>query len=130
VNGGSGDVFCGRVLNQPEQLTSSAQGSQIHFIVPQNGKYPLSVTEKYLAQRSEWTIHPCNRCGMSELFDPPSELIRIVFPNLPEGTSLETFTAFCGACGGVQAVEKKIYQLPGQTTDKTIAKRKWWKFWA
>ena len=49
-------------------------------------------------------IHPCNECGLSELFDAPSDLIRKVFPNLPEDGVMDKFTALCPKCGGWQVV--------------------------
>lgn len=38
------EIFSGVVLNKPSQLPSVAQGSQIQFIVPEGGQYPLQVT--------------------------------------------------------------------------------------
>jgi len=109
------NIFSGRVLNQPNQLTSVSEGSNILFIVPDSGDYPLLVTEKYLQERSEWIIHPCDRCGLSELFDPPSVLIRAKFPNVPTTGAISMFTAFCGFCGGVQGVENKSYNSYSET---------------
>jgi hypothetical protein len=63
------------------------------------------VTQKYLKERERWIVHPCDRCGLSDLFDAPSDLIAKVFPTLPSGGAMEKFTAFCGVCGGVQVVE-------------------------
>ena len=65
--------------------------------------------EQYLKERENWIIHPCNKCGLSELFDPPSELIKIVFPSVygREDMMMEKFTAFCGACGGMLVVENR-----------------------
>jgi hypothetical protein len=62
------------------------------------------VTDKYLRERGAWTVHPCRQCGLSELFDAPSDLIRVVFPNTPPDAQLSMFTAFCALCGGVQVV--------------------------
>ncbi len=105
VNGCDGDVFTGRVLNQPTQLCKVQQGQQIRFIIPARSEHPVLVTDKYLRERPSWTIYPCQRCGFSELFDAPSDLMRVVFPNLSEGEVMEMFTSLCPLCGGVQVVE-------------------------
>jgi hypothetical protein len=102
-----GDVFLGRVLNQPHGLSSIRKGSEIQFLVPEGGKYPLMVTDKYLLERSNWDIEPCQGCGLSELFDAPSELIQAIFPNTPPDFQMERFSAFCGMCGGVQLITAK-----------------------
>src|SRR5215467_14273274 len=107
VTGCDGDVYAGRVLNQPSQLRTVQQGQQIRFIMPEGGKHPVLVTEKYLRERSAWTIHPCQKCGLSELFDAPSDLMRVVFPNAPAESVMEAFTSFCPLCGGVQVIELK-----------------------
>lgn len=109
ITGCDGDIFRGIVLNQPHQLTSVTANAEILFIVPDSGEYPLLVTEKYLQERSEWIIHPCNQCGLSELLDAPSDLIRAVFPNQPTDAVMNAFTAFCGVCGGVQIVQNQSY---------------------
>jgi hypothetical protein len=98
------DVLKGRVLNQPNQLTKVRADDLISFVVPSGGRHPLLVTEQYLRERNDWLIHPCDRCGLTELFDPPSVLMRAAFPAMPADARMEGFTAFCGACGGVQLV--------------------------
>jgi hypothetical protein len=70
--------------------------------------FPVLVTEKYLSERGDWKIHPRRRCGMSELFDAPSELHRVVFPDMPPDCRSVLFTALCPLCGGVQGVESLI----------------------
>jgi hypothetical protein len=107
VTDGEGDLFAGTVLNQPVNLTSVSAGDSIRFIVPGSGKYPLLVTEKYLLERPDWVIHPCDRCGLTELLDAPSDLIRAVFPFLSDADQTQMmFTAFCGCCGGSQVVQR------------------------
>lgn len=119
------DVFTGEVLNEPEQLASVRRGDRVRFVVPSSGPLPLMVRANYLAERARWLIHPCDRCGMSELFDAPSDLIAKVFPTLPAGQEPEMFTAFCGACGGVQAVELAA----SAAADPPVATKAWWQFW-
>ena len=107
-----GDIFAGRVLNQPKQLSTVRQGQQIRFIMPAGSEHPILVTDKYLRERPSWIIHPCQKCGFSELFDAPSDLMRVAFPNVPEDAIMEAFTSFCPMCRGVQAIEFR------ETTDE------------
>ena len=73
--------------------------------MPAGGEYPVLVTDKYLIERPSWTIHPGKKCGFSELFDAPSDLILVVFPNIPADDVMEAFTSFCPLCGGIQVLE-------------------------
>jgi hypothetical protein len=106
ITGNEGDLFTGVVLNQPEEVRSVSAGSSIQFRVPASGEPLLMVTEKYLLERSDWTIHPCDRCGLSELFDAPSDLIRAVFSPGHERLAPQLFSAICGWCGGTQLVQR------------------------
>lgn len=107
ITGCSANVFRGLVLNQPRQLLSVSPGAEISFVVPDSGEHPLMVSDKYLAERRNWVIQPCAKCGLSELFDAPSDLQKIVFPSMPPDATMKMFTAFCGLCGGVQVVQHK-----------------------
>jgi hypothetical protein len=132
VTGVSGEVFRGRVLNQPHHLQSVRQGSEIKFVVADGAEFPVMVTEKYLRERGTWVIHPCRKCGLSELFDAPSDLMRAAFPDLPAGAQMSMFTSFCPLCGGVQGVESKDNPAPheGEPAPAPQAvKRPWWKLW-
>jgi hypothetical protein len=106
VTGVTNDVFEGTILNVPTQLNLS-QGAAIRFVVPKGGPHPVMVDDQYLRERSSWTVEPCDKCGFTELLDAPSRLVAAVFPGLPAGSSLDAFTAFCGLCGGVQAVQRR-----------------------
>jgi hypothetical protein len=107
VTGGEQDIFRGRVLNKPHHLTTVAEGSEILFVAPAGSEHLLMVTRKYLQERPNWTIVGCKRCGLSELFDAPSDLIRVVFPGTPPGALMRSFTARCGNCGGFQLVKSR-----------------------
>jgi hypothetical protein len=107
VTGMDGDLFWGRVLNQPHNLQTVRRGDEIKFVMPEGWLAPILVTEKYLRERGAWIIHPCPQCGLSELFDAPSDLIRVVFPNPPLDAEISRFTATCPQCGGVQCVESR-----------------------
>lgn len=105
VTSAEGDVFAGRVLNTPTQLRTIQQHHQIRFVSAGGCEHPVLVTDKYLEERPHWKIHPCQKRGLSELFDAPSDLMRADFMNIPEGAIMETFTSFCPLRGGVQVVE-------------------------
>jgi len=104
VIGCEGEVFLGRVKHQPIQLQTVQLGGRIRFLVPAGSRYPVLVTEKYLQERSHWNIGPCSKCGFSELFDAPSELIRILFPHSTLGVSRGPFKIPCPLCNGLQRV--------------------------
>jgi hypothetical protein len=123
-----GDTFSGRVLNQPSQLRTVQQGQLIRFVASsKESELPVMVTEKYLSEKSSWTILPCQKCGFSELFDAPSDLMRVVFPNIPAGAVMDAFTSFCPLCGGVQALEFK--DDGSEKSDAPLQKKAWWQFW-
>lgn len=68
------------------------------------------VTEQYIRERPDWLIEPCERCGLTELFDEPSKLLKITFPDLhvAEGQSVMiTFNTFCGFCGGTLVLSSR-----------------------
>ena len=104
VTGKRGNAYQGALLNQPQQLPSLNQDDTILFMVGNAGNDAFMVTKKYLQERSDWHIGPCNKCGMPELFDAPSDLQAKVFPDIPPDAKMETFTSFCPVCGGVQIV--------------------------
>jgi hypothetical protein len=102
--------YSGTVLNKPLHLLSVHQGSTIHFVVPQGGEDILMVTGQYIQERPDWIIEPCDRCGLTELFDEPSKPLKITFPDLhvPEGRPVMiTFSTFCGSCGGTLVVSSR-----------------------
>ncbi len=59
ITGLDGNVFTGRLLNKPYELTHLQQGDIICFIVPESSTHPLFITSKYLRERPYWQIHPC-----------------------------------------------------------------------
>jgi hypothetical protein len=115
VNAFQDGVFSGVVLNQPSQLRGVTEGSQILFIVPDGGEYPVQVSHKYLEERSTWCmLAPCRKCGLTELFDPISEIVAAAFPSagaeeLATGFTLSTR---CGWCGDGLVVRVKRSKWP------------------
>lgn len=128
-----GDVFRGRVLNEPQQLARVKCGDEIRFVVPAGAPHPILVTEKYLRERGAWTVHPCDKCGLSELLDAPSELVAAKFKGLPPDAQPEMFTAFCPLCGGGQVIELKAATVatpaPANIAATARTPRQWWRFW-
>jgi hypothetical protein len=124
------DLFRGRVRNQPHALQTVHQSDEIKFVMPEGHAptallelaaarlglqpsplrgwlAPILVTEKYLRERAAWVIHPCRQCGLSELFDAPSDLIRVLFPHSPPDAERSGFTTSCPNCGGEQRVQSR-----------------------
>jgi hypothetical protein len=112
VTGNHGKAYRGKLLNQPHGLKSVRQGDEILFLAVATAEHPFQVSEKYLAERDDWVIMPCNKCGFAELFDAPSDLIKKVFPNAGKNPNeeMEAFTAFCPLCRGVQVVHKPGFE--------------------
>jgi hypothetical protein len=104
VTGMDGDLFQGRVQNQPHNVRTVHRGQQIRFFFPQGAVYPILVTDKYLQECGAWIIHPCRQCGLSELFDAPSDLFRVLFPQQPRSAELNEFPVICPQCEGEQGL--------------------------
>jgi len=98
-------VYVGELMNQPHTLTSVKRGDRVKLISVHGLPHPLHVTDDYLREREDWTITPCDRCGASECFDPPSVMARVRFPDAPPGAVIERFTSFCSHCGGIQQLQ-------------------------
>ncbi|MFZ5636526.1 MAG: hypothetical protein ACOY82_08050 [Pseudomonadota bacterium] len=139
-----GGAYRARLLNQPSQIPGLSAGDEIFVLASPGSPYPVMATEAYLAERGKWVIHPCDKCGLAELFDTPSDLIRARFPDIPADAELEMFTAFCPLCGGVQGVEIVGRDMdddaddgePGTTaavargsSAPEIGRAPWWQFW-
>jgi hypothetical protein len=109
------EVFTGVVLSKPSQLQNATQGARIQFIVPDGGPHPLQVTPNYMQERPSWRLlMPCKKCGLTELFDPPSQLLAVSFPNVTvnELNRGFTFTTRCGWCGDGMLVRLKRTSWP------------------
>jgi len=98
-------VYVGELLNQPHALQSVKRGEPLKLISVHGMPNLLQVTDAYLRERANWAISPCNKCGATEVFDPPSVMGKFRFPGLPEGGVLESFTSFCTMCGGMQMLK-------------------------
>ena len=127
VTGVQTNTFTGRVLNQPVGLKSVQQGSEIQFIMPHGSKYPILVTQKYLSERDDWVIQPCDKCGLSELFDAPSDLAKLALSSAADAESIEAFTTHCPIDDGVMVVAHKDSEIAQSMTQQS--KKQWWQFW-
>jgi len=115
VIGGTNELFSGVVLDKPAQLRTVRKGSKISFLLPKSGQYALQISSKYLEERPSWRLLiPCNQCGLSELLDPPSELIAKLFPAMTSEDLARglTFTTRRGWCGGGLVVRIKRNHWP------------------
>ena len=115
LTGCQGEAFTGVVLNKPVHLQSVVRGSQILFIMPEGGPYPLQVTPQYLEERPQWRLlAPCRECGLTELFGPPSELLAASFPSVTTDQLSRgfTFTTRCRLCGDGVVVRIKRANRP------------------
>lgn len=101
-------VYVAELLNQPHTLTTVHRGDRIKVISVHGLPHPLHVTEDYLREREQWTITPCDKCGASECFDPPSVMAAVRFPDAPADSIIEAFTSFCSHCGGIQQLRRGI----------------------
>ncbi|MEZ4401664.1 MAG: hypothetical protein R3B06_16680 [Kofleriaceae bacterium] len=90
-------LYRGRLLSTPRHLTTLAAGDRVTVLADPGGRFPLAVTDAYLAERPAWTITACPRCGLGEGFDPPSVMARARFPDAPGPPVM--FTAHCPLCG-------------------------------
>jgi len=99
-------VYVGVLLNQPHQLQTVKQGDRLRFVANAGMKNPLHVTDAYLRERADWTITPCDKCGASECFDPPTVMAKVRFPQMTDEMQIRAFTSFCSLCGGVQQLQQ------------------------
>jgi hypothetical protein len=100
-------VYVGELLNAPHTLTTVARGDLLKLVSAPGLPHLLHVTDEYLRERSHWEITPCNKCGASECFDPPSVMAKVRFPDAPAGVQMHGFTSFCSICGGVQQLTRR-----------------------
>jgi hypothetical protein len=144
VIGMDGDLFRGRVQNQPHVLQTVRQGDEINFVMPTGDApttllataaarlglekpprtgwlAPLLVTDKYLQEREAWIIPPCRGCGLSELFDAPSDLMRELFPESAPDAERSSFTTPCPNCGAALRVESRKSPSAGGTEPECAA---------
>lgn len=101
-------VYLAELLNQPHTLQSVKRGDRIKVISVHGLPYPLHVTDEYLAECEHWRITPCDKCGCSESFDPPSEMAKVRFPNAAPDLEIQQFTSFCPNpnCSGIQLLAR------------------------
>ncbi len=99
-----GQVFFGSLLSTPRRLVRTRVGDRVAFLVPHRAPHPVQVRDDYLAERRQWRWEPCGRCGFSELFDPPSQLLQRHSGDA-ELRGQPRFETSCPLCGGCVRVE-------------------------
>lgn len=146
-----GNVYRGVVLNQPHHLTTVKLNDTIRFVVPPDFPFAIMVTDKYLDERGKWQITICPHCGLSELFDAPSDLMRKAFPQVAVNPDMvmQRFSTFCPSCKSVVVVSLRENPNDPLTshleieadrrepfspqfrigTEPPVKPRKWWQFW-
>src|SRR5437870_5758866 len=82
-------VYLGELLNQPHTLTSVKRGETVKVMAVPGMPHPLQVTDEYLRERARWKITPCDKCGASECWDPPSVMAKVRFPDAPPDAVIE-----------------------------------------
>ena len=112
VDGSAIIAYKATLLNQPQNLSTIAIGHEILFVAHEDFRYAIRVTDDYLADRVKYTITPCSKCGLPELFDPVVKLYAKSFPGLADRTNsvIANFTSYCPLCGGVIVVSNR--ELP------------------
>lgn len=101
----SADVYTAVLLNRPHRLTRCAAGDLLHFAVSGSGAEPVHVSRRHLDERARWTVEPCDRCGLFEVFEAPSDLRAAYFSEpAPGADTMVVFTSTCPVCGGTQIV--------------------------
>jgi hypothetical protein len=97
-------IYRGTLLNQPFGLTNRQQGDTIHVAVADGAHRLVYIGDRYLYERYAWSVDPCHQCGLSVLFDAPSDLLAATFAKVPADLAMVEFTATCPLCGGKQFV--------------------------
>lgn len=93
-----GEVYRAIALSQPRRLLSLKAGDTFMFIASHTAGRPTLVCEAYRRERRRWRISPCQGCGQSEAFDPPSALLAKTGFESPKATSTVVFSQQCPAC--------------------------------
>lgn len=124
--------YIGTLLNAPQQLDNLRQGDAVFFMAAESSPHPFLVDHDYVEDRKKWIISPCDKCGFSEMFQPPSEKAAAFMKEneIPDGNTPLMLTTFCPLCGGVQVLGKVGTEAEAQVRGfNPFKKRKWWQFW-
>lgn len=109
IVGQEGRAFRVELAEPPQFLKAFAQGGQLLIFRMPTLEKPFLVSEAYVAERKQWTISPCSVCGFSELFEPPSELLRSAL-RIPSPELVEGFSWRCPlpGCSGTILVDRSL----------------------
>lgn len=109
IVGQEGRAFRVELAEPPQFLKAFAQGGPLLIFRMPTLEKPFLVSEAYVAERKQWTISPCSVCGFSELFEPPSELLRGAL-SIPSPELVEGFSWRCPlpGCTGTILVDRSL----------------------
>jgi hypothetical protein len=106
VTGRRGTAWIGTMMNQPHQLQSMRKGTEVLFGAPGRHLPLVHVTPKYLEERTVWTVGPCSKCGLTETFSPPSELLEDCDASADVRAQLRRVQVPCPLCDGTQILTR------------------------
>jgi len=124
--------YRGILLNEPQQLEALRQGDSVQFMAVQSSPHPFMANDAYLEDRKGWVVSPCDKCGFTEMFQPPSERAAAFMRenNIPEENTPIMLSTFCPLCGGCQILGKVGTEAEQKVREfNPCGKKKWWRFW-
>lgn len=101
-DGRIGYVYRGVLLNKPHWLPNVKEGETLLFRAHKEYPHAVYHTHQSAMEQDYCEITPCSRCKLPFLFDPPTALVKLTFPNIQdnlEAGSTSVFTSFCPMCG-------------------------------
>ena len=63
------------------------------------------------------------------LFDNPSTIMRIAFPNMPANSTMNAFSTFCPLCGDPIVLRHKDTPEEDDESPSFAKPKKWYEFW-
>lgn len=125
VTGMNDNIVTAELLNQPVNLKSFHANESYTFQLNGSGKL-IYVSPEYLEEIKDWKISPCEKCANDVLFDTPSTICRIAFPDMPGDAVMQVFTTFCPMCGNAMAVSQRTFE---DNANRNPVNKKWYEFW-
>ena len=107
TTGQANNYYKGVLVDELQLLKSVQKGTEIIYKIQTGREVPVRLLPSYINELKDWEVSPCDKCGFTELFDAPTEVMKLSFPNLRAGEVMEAFTTTCNLCGGKQAVRSK-----------------------
>ena len=125
----SNSILTATLLNSPHQLPSLTEGNTYLFQISSAG-IPVLVSDSYLKEIVDWRFAiPCKKCGNDVLFDNPSTIMRIAFPNMPANSTMDAFSTFCPLCSDPIVLRHKDTPEEEDESPSFAKPKKWYEFW-